>query len=497
MTRHRNGSSTAPPILAREPRKKAAAPATPPAGDEGVTFKTSEGVSLRGSVARMQRHAVVFELYSPAVTPRSSESLSGFKIILQGREIYSGRAVVRNVVDAGTKMVCEATLDLLDWVDLDLLPAFRAGQAEGEIKKFLDEWQKNYRISADFKIAIANMQTFFHDLRRLLDRTELRFQAQSPAYKQNAEKEILEPLARPVLPLIDFLFETFEEIAKRIPEEERAPYMHYMRQHLHPLMLSAPFAKNTFTKPRGYAGDFDMVNMIERDGFEGESLFAKIIHRWFVRQPPAEAHRNRIKFMVNCIETEVQRAVRAGRAAGILNFACGPAAEVQRFASHSVLANHAEFTLQDLDDHALAYCQSMLLPIFSKRRLDTLATFQKKSIVQLIKDSQAAGTEPRKQYDLVYCAGLFDYLADNVCRQLMDIFYDLVRPGGLLLVTNVNDTNPLRYGMEHLLDWHLIYRNEAEIRALTPEAALPENASVLADETGVNLFLKIRKPEND
>ncbi len=86
-------------------------------------------------------------------------------------------------------------------------------------------------------------------------------------------------------------------------------------------------------------------------------------------------------------------------------------------------------------------------------------------------------------------------MAENTCKQLTDIFYDLVRPGGLLLVTNVNSTNPLRYGMEHLLDWHLIYRNEKEMRVLTPEKASAENARVYADETGVNLFLEVRKPE--
>jgi extracellular factor (EF) 3-hydroxypalmitic acid methyl ester biosynthesis protein len=495
MNRPRNGNGNTPGVLTRAPRKRVVAPPLS-IGDNGVTFKTAEGIGLKGTVTRMQRHSAVCELYSPAVTPRLSESLTGFKIILQGLEIYSGRAVVRNVVDAGTKVVCEVTLDLLDWVDLDLLPAFREGKAKEEIKKFLDEWQKNYRISADFKIAIANMQTFFHDLRLLLDRTELRLQAQGQAYKQDAEQKILTQLAGAVLPPIDFLFETFEEIASRISEEDRAPYMNYMRQNLHPLMLSAPFANNTFNKPRGYAGDFDMVNMIERDGFEGESLFAKIIHRWFVRQPPAQAHRNRIEYMANCIEAEVDRAVRGGRPAKILNFACGPAAEVQRFVSQSVLAGHAEFTLQDLDDNALGYCQRMLFQIFNKWRLDTTAAFQKKSIFQLIKDSQTPAATPRKQYDLVYCAGLFDYLTENTCKQLTDIFYDLVLPGGLLLVTNVNSTNPLRYGMEHLLDWHLIYRNEAEIRALTPDKALGENVSVQADETGVNLFLRIRKPEN-
>lgn len=494
-----NGNGNHPAVLVLQSRKKPAAPAPPAeaviAEENSVTFKTSEGVVLRGLPAHVQRHAAVFELFGPAAAPRLSESLADFKIVLQEREIYSGHAVVTNLVDAGTKIVCEVSLDLMDWVDLDLLVAFGKGEADSEIKNFLNEWQKNYRIPEEFKIVVADMQAFFHDLQLLLDRMELRLQAQSPSFRDDLKTARL--LAGAILPLLDFFFEKFEDTAKRIPEDEQPACMHYLRQRLHPLVLSAPFANHTIRKPRGYAGDFEMVNMIERDGFEGETLFAKIFHRWFVQQPPARAHRNRIQYLADCIETEVHRVSRISRVARparVLNFACGPAIEVQRFAGHSILANEAEFTLEDFDDEALAHCQSALLKIFNARRLDTMAVFKRKSIYQLMKESQMPGWPPSKRYDLVYCAGLFDYLPENSCRQLMEIFYDLLSPGGLLLATNVNSTNPLRHGMEHLLDWHLIYRNEAQLRALAPSQSLPDNTSVRADETGVNLFLEIRKP---
>ena len=471
-------------------------PGTGPAA-EGVTFKTSDGLALRGAVSRIQRHTVAFELYSPAAVPRLSEALADFKIVLHNREVYAGRAVVSDILDAGPRVVCKVTLELLDWIDLDLLLVFREGQAQDEIREFLNTWQKNYRILDEFKIVIADMQTFFHDLQLLLDRTELRFQAQSPKFRQEAEGKIVAQLGRAIIPLIGVFFERFEEIAKGIPQDDQSPHMNYMRQHLHPLVLSAPFANRTFSKPRGYAGDYEMVNMIERNEFEGKSLFAKILHKWFVQQPPAEAHRNRIEYLSKCIEEEVERVTRVfQRPARILSFACGPAAEVRRFAGRSLLANQAEFTLEDFDDQALAYCQGVLLQFFHQRRVDASAVFNRKSVYQLLKESQSSFAAPQKPFDLVYCAGLFDYVAQSTCKQMMDIFYDRVAPGGLLLATNVNSTNPLRYGMEHLLDWHLIYRNEAEFRDVAPEKAYDESVTVFADETGVNLFLAIRKTEN-
>lgn len=497
-----NGHSVAAPWAKKRSEtlaattKTAVAPA-PGLDADGVMFKTSDGIVLRGPVGRIQRHTVAFELYGPLAIPRLSESLADFKIVLHNRVIYAGHAVVSDIVDAGSRVICKVNLELLDWIDLDLLVVFREGQAEREIGTFLKEWQKNYKILDEFKIVVADMQTFFHDLQLLLDRTELRLQAQSPRYREDAEVKIAGQLAGAILPLIDYFFERFEDIAGRIPEDEKSPYMNYMRQRLHPLVLGAPFANHTFSKPRGYAGDFDMVKMIERNGFEGKSLFAKIVHKWFVQQPPAEAHRNRIKYLADCIETQVHRAsLLFRRPARIRNFACGPAMEIQRFTEQSILAGEAEFTLEDFDDHALSYCRNSLMEIITKRRLDTTASFEKKSVFQLIKESQTPASPSQKTFDLVYCAGLFDYLAENTCRQMMDIFYDSVLPGGLLIATNVNSTNPLRYGMEHLLDWHLIYRNEIEFRAVAPRKAASENVRVYADETGVNLFLEIRKPEN-
>src|SRR3984885_4501310 len=120
MSQNGNGNGTrhGMAVLTSKLKKKKAASApsseaTPTAGEDGVTFKLSEGTVLRGVLVRTHRQSVVFELYSPAETPRLSEVLTSFKIVLHRREIYSGRAVVANLVDAGTKLVCAATLDFI------------------------------------------------------------------------------------------------------------------------------------------------------------------------------------------------------------------------------------------------------------------------------------------------------------------------------------------------------------------------------------------------
>lgn len=91
-----------------------------------------------------------------------------------------------------------------------------------------------------------------------------------------------------------------------------------------------------------------------------------------------------------------------------------------------------------------------------------------------------------REFDAVYCAGLFDYLSDKVCARLLSYFASRSKPGGQLLVTNVHSDNPEKFGMEHLLEWYLIYRDEAGMSSLLPENSHAHRLYV--DETGVNVF---------
>jgi extracellular factor (EF) 3-hydroxypalmitic acid methyl ester biosynthesis protein len=465
-----------------------------------VMFQTAEELELRGVPARVTRHTVVFELYNPAVNPRLSEVLNKFKIVLKDRTIYSGRAVVRNVVDAGLSIVCEATLDEAHWmaVNPDWI-AQGGGRLTEEFKAFLAEWQKLYQVLPEYKIATADMQTFLADLRIWLDQVEVGLHSLPSGSQRQLEPEVTQAFAQAVIPPVNELFKKFEVIAEQIADDQRPAHESYLRQHLHSLVLCAPFAHRTFYKPLGYAGDYEMVNMIARDGQEGGSLYAKVVNCWFLQQPPAAAHRNRLTYLARCMETEALRLSRLGRKARIFNFACGPAVEVQRFLGDSLLSEQVELTLTDFNRETLEHVEKAIQDVKGRCHRQTAVRFQKQTVHQLLKESlkpAAAGDGVKREYDFVYCSGLFDYLSDHTCAQLTDIFYDRVAPGGLLVVTNVDPSNPLRNGMAYLLDWHLIYRTAQNLRALLPDRAPDDAVQIRSDATGVNLFMEVRKPDH-
>jgi len=118
----------------------------------------------------------------------------------------------------------------------------------------------------------------------------------------------------------------------------------------------------------------------------------------------------------------------------------------------------------------------------------------KKSVVQILKGASKVQGGSQNKHDFVYCAGLFDYLPDRVCKDLMNIFYGMLAPGGLLVTTNVDTSNPIRHMLDFVLEWHLLYRNGHQMRTLKPDDAPAENITVCSDQTGVNVFLEVRKP---
>ncbi len=113
-----------------------------------------------------------------------------------------------------------------------------------------------------------------------------------------------------------------------------------------------------------------------------------------------------------------------------------------------------------------------------------------RSIHDLLKESSRRREAPEPRYDLVYSAGLFDYLSDRVCERMISLFASWTRPGGLVIITNVHPANPVRFYMEHVLEWYLQYRTESELKRLVPDGL---DAVTIADSTGLNVFLEIRK----
>jgi extracellular factor (EF) 3-hydroxypalmitic acid methyl ester biosynthesis protein len=461
-----------------------------------VVCRNSQGSSVRATVLRMTRHTITFEVYNPYSILQNSEVLSDFKIFIGERLVYHGKAVVSGIVNTGLLLICEVGLSS-SWLDIDVYSSLHQNKSlRSEFEQFLREWEKVHTVVADFKVMIADMQIFLTELRRWLDQVEFGIHSNSILNSEQLEREVILDLQDSVLKNALPLFDKFEELTSQIEEPLRPAHRFYTRQQIHPLVLCSPFVHRAFQKPMGYAGDYETINMILNDPFIGGSLFAKIINFCFWSQPPAEAHRNRITYLNNCLIEETQRVwENEKRVNKVFNLGCGPAKEIQNFLTHD-LADFTDLTLVDFNTETLTFAEKILEDIRQQQGKKTALKTVKMSVHQILKESgKTSDLLVSQKYDLVYCAGLFDYLSDRVCKRMVEIFYEMVAPGGLLIVTNVDASNPIHNILEYILEWHLNYRDAKQMGQLIPSHVQVQDTKIKRDPTGVNIFLEIRKPE--
>lgn len=454
-----------------------------------VAFNNSQGLKCRGTLVHITRTSMVFELYNPYSIVQLSEVLNDLQVVRGERIIYNGKAVVNHIVSTGLMMIISVTL-LDPWNDLSgLLPG---KGLKSETLNFLNDWDASHKIMPEYQLVVTTLGNFLGELSRWLQEAETGVLGDLEEKKNSLEKEFYEEISEIVGPKVYSLYERFEIEAKKIPPEEIMQHKAFAQRLLHPLTLCSPFVHRTFTKPLGYAGDYEMVNMMLKESMtSGKNIYAKVVNDYHLKAAPVIAHCNRIDMLEERLKNETMRVASEGRVFTVLNVGCGPAVELQRFIQHEKMASHAAFQLMDFNEETLAYTKGKIEEAIKSSGNKPIVKFIQKSIDELLKEIHNSGeSEIASTYDMVYCAGLFDYFSYKTCKQLTELYYSWLAPGGLLTLTNVHSDHPNIQLMEHLLDWYLFYRDEKEMAGMAPSDTEPV---ISTDATGVNIFLDIRK----
>jgi len=457
-----------------------------PEVSEFITFKNSPGISARGTLLKISQNHIVFETYNPYSIVQLSEVLNSVSICRFSETVYVGKAVVSNLINTGLLLIVSATL-VDPWLEKvkpsDLITV------EKEAEQFVDEWGSlSNNVLPEYQLAVNKMRSFLTDVSRWVRQFD-GFNIGAVETNEDLITKISQPL---ILKLTDLILK-FEIEAKKVDASQIGVCKRFAQQELHPLVMQSPFGHRTFSKPLGYAGDYEMVNMMLRSPFEGETTYAKLLNLFLVGTGPAEAHRNRIDILIDKIRRTAFKAASENRRAQIFNFACGPAAEIQRFIETESISENCDFVLLDFSKETLDYTQNKIEE--SKKK-----SGYKKAGIKLIHKSvndvlrNAIGlrdseSDTLKDFDLIYCAGLFDYLSDKICAKLLSLFFSQLRQGGNLLATNVHSNNPIKALMEHIFEWYLIYRDEQNFLSLMNT----KEKHVYLDKTGFNIFLEVQK----
>ncbi len=456
-----------------------------------IKCRNSQGMEVQANLLRLTRYSVVFEVYNPYSILQLSEVLSDFRILANKRLIYRGKAVVSNLLNTGLVLVCEASLED-GWQEVDFLSGV-TGEADlgSQFAGFMADWKAANKVQDAFKISVADMSSTLTGVQHWMGGIDVGIRSTATRRRDDLEREIFSNIQKKVIEEVIPAMESFEEVAGQVSEEEMPSHKSYIRRELHPIVLCSPFLYRTYTKPLGYAGDYEMVNMMLRDPYEGASSFAKLLNYAMLNTEPVVAHRNRIDYLVDMLDRESSRRFGRGRAKAF-NLGCGPAEEVLRFLKEHDSSDLMEFDLLDFNPETLEYTRERLDKARMGMARNTQMRFIPRSVHQILKAAVQPGGDPELgSYDVVYCAGLFDYLSQRVGKRLVEFFCSIAKPGGLVVVTNVANSNPRKAWMEYLMEWNLIYRGKEEMLDLVPAGVPVKRVDVKADTTGVNLFLEI------
>jgi hypothetical protein len=257
--------------------------------------------------------------------------------------------------------------------------------------------------------------------------------------------------------LLEALRARCEEEPETWPEYARACLNHPVCRLLH----QDPFTYRAFSKPRGYAGDAVMMDYIYGLGEAGQAIAAatplgRAIFQYLDTRSPAKAgvrHRRRL------LGSLIDRVAKRG-GSRVLAIAAGHVREVEL--SDAVQTRKLEeFVALDQDEASLA----VVARDYAHLGIRTVNG----SVRQIL-----AGKLNPGEFDLVYAAGLFDYLNAPVAAALTRRMFDMTRPGGMMLIPNFLASVRDRGYMESFMDWHLIYRDHADMEELA--AALPQSS---------------------
>lgn len=451
--------------------------------DPLVSFRNTQGESVRGTIINLQRKALVMEVYNPYSIVQVSEVLNELTVRFGAKTAYAGKAVVISMVNTGLTAIVSVTL-IEEWRELSdtvLTPAVVGAEAGA----FVADWGERFRIRRGYQILVNEMRAFLADVSRWVEQVDL--SDALPKENGRLRADYFDQLATPLIARARHYFDALEAEAKLIEPELVPAHRAFAQAALHPLLLRAPFVFRTYTKPLGYAGDYEMVNQMLGDSRQGPSTYFQIVNTAFWQAAAATAHRNRIDILVGFLVKLADAARAAKRPFRVMNVGCGPAVEIQRFVRDYPEPQWLAFQLVDFSAETLGWTRDSLDAIAAAHRKTILVDYVHDSVHQLLKRRTTAQPPAEREFDAVYCAGLFDYLSDKVCTRLLQHFASRTRAGGRLLVTNVHSCNPEKlFVMEHLLEWYLIYRDEAVMATL-----LPSNSGrheLYVDATGVNVF---------
>ncbi|MBB4191686.1 SAM-dependent methyltransferase [Rhizobium aethiopicum] len=249
------------------------------------------------------------------------------------------------------------------------------------------------------------------------------------------------------------------------------------------ILQQCPFTRWSFEKPRGYSGDASLIDFIYGHPAVAEevarsTLLGLDIFEYTINAPGPIAVRERRDILTRYVD---DTAAQTGSDTEVLAIAAGHLREAE--ASKALAEGRLKrWVALDQDPQSIGSIASQ---------------FHGTSVEPI--DGSVRGLLARKHqlgtFDLIYAAGLYDYLADKVAIRLTQICMEMLKPGGVFLFANFSDEMADDGYMESYMNWELLQRSEADMWRIA-DASAAENTVEKTVWFGANrniIYATIRK----
>jgi len=255
------------------------------------------------------------------------------------------------------------------------------------------------------------------------------------------------------------------------------------RHSLASIVHQDPFTGWSFRKPRGYPGDAGLLDFIYEDvsiapHVDAASELGRALYAFSKTTPAPVAVRERRDILAGLVD---RVAARQNRPIRVLAIAAGHLREAER--SDALKSGAVEqWIALDQDEESL----SEIARRFPRGNVTTIAG----SVSGLLRQKYGLGS-----FDLIYAAGLYDYLVPKVADRLTNAAFELLLPDGTYLFANFMKDIPDVGYTETFMDWRLILRSDDDMERIAASVYSPAlaEATFYRGANGNIAYCELRK----
>jgi len=322
-------------------------------------------------------------------------------------------------------------------------------------------------VSKDYRAHCADVLHFLRSYRAVIDASQHAMPGRKGGLSADTAFEMCEPN---IIPQWRKLWLAGNQLVEGIMSDKQqlADIKAYTEAVITPEFCNGPVWWRSYRKPAGYPGDYEIMNYVYDWQREGQDVYAQLLHRLGLDVSECIATRMEV------VRQEIRKTIDAQTERGgarIVSLGCGSAREVQlHLQDQSAPDAPVTFTLIDQEANALAYAYEQCHPHTVTKKRHARVQALNVSFTDVLRGGK--WLDDLGPQTLIYTVGLVDYLVDKRARSLAERLYERLEPGGLLIIGNMNQTDLSNlWPMEFITDWHLFYRNDAEMLAWTGNMA--------------------------